>query len=501
MCGSRSLKSGNPREIAVVILVKKLFIVLLTVLMLIGLTACTSNNGNSLGNGQTTDASSYTISFTDDMGNEINLTKPCTRIISLYSAHTENLYFLGAGDYVIGVNSTAIYPPDAAMKTVYDYNADPENVIAAEPDLVLIRPFINRKNPDFVAALENSGLTVVSLYPESFEEFDGYIEKLAMLTGTADMAKQKLVEFHNALAKVSDLTADVEDRQKIFFESTDVNLRTITPDSMPAKAIEIAGGINIAGAIEPISEGSSIASFGVEKVLDLADEIDVYVSQRGAMNAGGNLHTISIRPGFDTIKAVKEGRVFEINEKIISSPSFRYSLGVFEMARYLYPKVMDKLDIFYTDQIADKRDLANILVRFNHQPVYIPSSSKYYQTEHEGHTYGLFQDVTWEDMDFDNIETAVMAGWMDSDEKEGKEYFDPDSPVSREMLAKAIYMMGDYKKKSEHIEIKDLEKCSVPMIAQTLVDNGVFYLNDGVFEPQQQMTQKEVLAVLNNLPQ
>ena len=95
---------------------------------------------------------------------------------------------------------------------------------------------------------------------------------------------------------------------------------------------------------------------------------------------GVNLHTISIRPGYDTIKAVKEGRVFEINEKIISSPTFRYSLGVFEMARYLYPKIMDKLDIYNTKLIADiKEILANILVRFSHQPVYIPSSSKYYQ--------------------------------------------------------------------------------------------------------------------------
>ena len=76
-------------------------------------------------------------------------------------------------------------------KPIYDYNADPENVIAAEPDLVLIRPFINRKSPDFVAALENAGLTVVSLYPESFEEFDGYIEKLAMLTGTSGIWQYK----------------------------------------------------------------------------------------------------------------------------------------------------------------------------------------------------------------------------------------------------------------------------------------------------------------------
>ena len=49
---------------------------------------------------QPTDA----IYFVDDMGNTINLDQACEQMVVLYSAHTENLYSLGVGDKVIGVN-------------------------------------------------------------------------------------------------------------------------------------------------------------------------------------------------------------------------------------------------------------------------------------------------------------------------------------------------------------------------------------------------------------
>lgn len=354
--------------------------------------------------------STAAISFIDDEGRQINIDSPCERIISLYSAHTENLYVLGAGDKIIGVHSTSTYPAEAAFLDVYDYRADPEKVIAADPDLILIRPFITRKSPNFVSALESAGILVVSLYPENFDKFDDYIEKLAMLTGTDKKAQQELAKFHRNIEAITAQTGSITDKQSVFFEATENNLRTITPDAMPAIAIGLAGGINVAFDAVSMEEGSSIASFGDERILSLADEIDVYVSQRGAMNAGGNERTIISRPGFSSIKAIEAGRVFLINEKIISSPTFRYYKGVKELARYMYPGVMDSLEDYMKDIEATRRDFANIVVMSRHLPIYIPSSSKYYKEEHKGHTYGMFEDISWTDEDFDYIETAVLSG-------------------------------------------------------------------------------------------
>jgi iron complex transport system substrate-binding protein len=266
---------------------------------------------------------------------------------------------------------------------------------------------------------------------------------------------------------------------------------------MPARAIAFAGGINLAEGAEPVAEGSSIAEFGPEKVLEYADEIDVYISQRGAMNAGGNLISIGERPGYETVKAVRDGRVYLINEKLISSPTFRFYTGVHEIARYLYPELLDDVSHYRNDALATKADLANLAVLSRHMPVYVPVSSSYDETGQKGHTYGLFADVNWTDDNFDYIETAVYAGcveWERGDD--GREYFRPDANVTRDELAKAIFVIGNFSPAETRLAVKDLDQCANAHIVQTLADNGVFELTAGCFEPGRFVTNQEILNAL-----
>lgn len=446
---------------------------------------------------QNTETQKSAINFIDDDGNEINLDKPAEKIISLYSAHTENLFYLGAGDKVVGGHKTCTYPPEAAFLEKYDYNGDPEKVIAANPDLVLIRPFIRRKSPDFISTIENAGIKVVSLYPDKFDKFDDYINKLALLTGTEQNATTLLSDFHNQLDEISKKTADISPKQKIFFESTETNIRTVTDDSMAGIAITLAGGENIAKGATPTEDGSSIAEFGEEKVLMNADNIDVYVSQRGSMNSGASKQGISERAGFDIIKALKNDRFYTINEKLISSPTFRYVKGVREIARYLYPDVMNDISQYTNDNLATKRDFANIVFKMKNLPVFVPSSSSYYQSEQKGHTFGLFQDVNWKDDDFDAIETSVEFGYIEwNKDKDDKEYFYPDNNITRDELAQAIFIMGDFTSNDKNTQISDISESKHQRIIQILVDNGVFSLNGGKFEPNRNVTNNEIINAI-----
>ena len=275
------------------------------------------------------------ISFIDDDGRTVNLEGPGRRIISLYSAHTENLFSIGAGEALIGGHTTCVYPPEAASFAVYDYNGDPEYIIAAEPDLVLTRPFIRRHSPNYLAEIEKAGIPVVSLYAESLEDFDGYIRRLALLAGAEAEAEEQLARFHQGLDQIRAATGGRDSKQTVFFESTEREIRTVSAGSFPALAIEIAGGVNIAGGAKPAAPGSSIAPFGAEKLLLHAGEIDVYIIQRGSMNSGGG--DPAERPGYRSIKAIQNRRILYIDEKLASSPTFRYLNGVREIARFLYP--------------------------------------------------------------------------------------------------------------------------------------------------------------------
>lgn len=439
------------------------------------------------------------INFTDDDGNEINLDKPAERIISLYSAHTENLYYLGAGDKVIGRYKTCTYPPEAVLTEKFDYNGDPERIIAANPDLVIIRPFVRRKVPEYIKAIENAEITVVSLYPDEFGGFDDYINKLSMLTGTEEKAKELLSEFHNDIEGVKNITSEIAEKETIFFESTETNVRTVTANSMAGLAIEFAGGINIAKDAVPVEDGSSIGEFGEEKVLMDADKIDVYVSQRGSMNSGAGKQGISERAGFDSVKAIKDGRFFTINEKIISSPTFRYTKGVREIARFLYPDVMNDISVYENDNLATRRDFANILFRYKNIPVFVPSSSSYYETEHKGHTFGLFEDIDWKDKDFDSIEASVERGYIEGFKQNGKEYFYPDNYITRDELAQTLFVMGDFKSKDTHIDIYDISESKHQNIVRILAENGVLELKDGKFEPDRNVTNNEIISVLKKV--
>jgi iron complex transport system substrate-binding protein len=275
------------------------------------------------------------FSITDDEGGSISFDKPFARIISLYSAHTENLFALGAGEKLIGGHSTCDYPEAAKALPVFEYTGDPEYVIAASPDLILIRPFIRRHNPAYIEALEKAGIPVVSLYPETFDDFDDYIRRLALLAGVD--GEEELRNFHSELQSVRDAAASIKNRQYVFFETTGRETRTAAPGSLPALAIEISGGLNIAEDAKPVNPLSSIASYGTEKLLSRAESIDAYIVQMGAMNPARSLEALRKRAGFSALKAVQDGNVLFIDERVISSPVWRYLQGVKIIAHFLYP--------------------------------------------------------------------------------------------------------------------------------------------------------------------
>lgn len=278
------------------------------------------------------------IKVTDDLNKTIVLKQPAKRIISLYSAHTENLLALGLEAEIIGVSTTET-DPAVKNKPVFDYRADPEKVLAAQPDLVIIRPFIKQSHPDFVKTLEQANIKVVCLYPEKFEEFDSYIQKLAILTGREQQANDKLAAFHAKLKQVADYTAKASVKKQVYFEATANEYRTITPDSMPGTVLKLAGGLNAASDAQAVKAASSIAAYGSERLLLKADIIDVFLAQRGPMNPGVTPENIKQRPGFDKIKAVRENKVYIIDEKLVSSPTFRLAEGVEQLAKLIYPEV------------------------------------------------------------------------------------------------------------------------------------------------------------------
>lgn len=303
-------------------------VVSILLLITVFLSACTVKQNNSEKN----------ITFTDDLGTKIMLKSPAKKIISLYSAHTENLFSLGLNEEIIGVGTSETYPKEAAAKKVYEYKGDPEAIIKESPDVVLMRTSVTKAYPDFVKALQNAGIQVVSLYADNFIEFDEYIGKLALMTGKEKEAEAKLNIFHKELDEIKAKSEKITDKKKVFLETMAKDYKTSVKDSFAWTSVEMAGGKNIVQDTQG-ENSSAISAFGEERLLSKAAEIDVYIAQKGTMNSSVSEDTIKKRPGFNTIKAVKENKIIIIDEKLVSAPTFRFVTGVKELQKSIYPEL------------------------------------------------------------------------------------------------------------------------------------------------------------------
>lgn len=282
-------------------------------------------------------AADTTKTVVDNEGQAVTVRKPFSRIISLYSAHTENLLRLGAAGQLVGIDGGEELPAAAAGIPKFSYREDPEKFLAAAPDLVLVRPMIERSAPEFVGKLRRAGVTVVSLQPNTVEDMFAYWRSLALLTGREPQAEEMIGEFTTRLARVQDGLKDIEParRPKVYFEAIHGKMKTFAPESIGAYVLAQAGGINLAADAEQVRE-TNIAVYGKERLLSRGEEIDIYLAQRGRMNPI-DLDTIRHEPGFQAIKAVREDRIHLIDEALVSRPTLRILDGIEQLNRLFFP--------------------------------------------------------------------------------------------------------------------------------------------------------------------
>ncbi len=274
----------------------------------------------------------------DSSGQVISLPRPFKRIISLYSAHTENLCSLGAEELLVGISTSDDYPPSITEKPRFSYREDPEKFIALHPDLVLVRPMIERSYPQFINKLKQAGIAVISLQPNSVEEMFGYWQSLGVLTGHEAQAEEMITVFQSHLGLVQDRLKNVkaDERPKVYFQSIHKKMKTFAPESIGLFVLEQAGGINIATDAVQVRQ-TNIAAYGKEQLLSHGPEIDILLAQHGRMNPV-EIDTIIKEPGFGAIKAVREGKVYLIEEELVSRPTLRIIEGIEQLNALFYPQ-------------------------------------------------------------------------------------------------------------------------------------------------------------------
>ncbi len=238
------------------------------------------------------------------------------RVISLYPGHTDNV--LALGGELVGVSEND--SPELGLPR-FPARAGAESLLALQPDLVLTRGLAERTNPNLSKVLVQAGVRVESIEPPSWDEFPDYLRRLAGLLELDDpeAGVARLEATRGELAKQAEKAqAGGKEKPRFLIEATGRELHTCSPGSWAARLAALCGGVNAAADAVPQRKGSAVAPWGLERVLKSLNEgLDVYLVQRGAMNAT-TLDEVRARPWAGALAGVK---LAEMPEADLSRPS------------------------------------------------------------------------------------------------------------------------------------------------------------------------------------
>lgn len=301
--------------------IRALFAVVLLAALALGmLPGCSAPDESA---GQAEPAAAFPITVTDDAGREVTIAAKPERIVSLAPANTEIVAELGALDRLVGVTTYCDYPPEVAdIEKVGDFvGPNLEAIAALDPDLVLVTTGVQA---EVIQQLEALGASVVAVDPQTLDALYTSIGTVGDAIGEREAA-DALVE--SMRIQVEDIAERVESAPvTCFLEIAQDPLFTVGSGTLLNDLIEHAGGENV------VTEEGYVA-YSVEQLM--AADPDVYLATLGSMSSPSD---ITGRPGYADLSAVVNGRVYLLDDNLVSRPGPRVVEGIRQIAEALHPE-------------------------------------------------------------------------------------------------------------------------------------------------------------------
>lgn len=305
------------------------FALALALLLGAGLLAgCAKSGGAGAGSvaetSQTPSASSmYPLTITDDASRTVTIASQPKRIVSLAPANTEMLYSLGIFDRVVGVTTFDDYPAEVSkVAKVGDFmTPNLEAIAAAKPDVVLVTGGVQAET---LGKLEDLGVPVVVIDPQTLDGVYDAIGKVAEICGVPAKGMEVVGKMKAELADIEQ-TLQGTKPARAFIEIGWNPLFTAGKGTLLDELLTKAGGTNI------VTENGYV-SYSVEQLVK--DQPEVYL---GTLSSIGNFDAMKKRPGYSALGAVKDGRVYELDDDLVSRPGPRVIEGIRLIAAALHP--------------------------------------------------------------------------------------------------------------------------------------------------------------------
>ncbi|HZK48624.1 MAG TPA: ABC transporter substrate-binding protein [Thermoleophilia bacterium] len=269
------------------------------------------------------DQAAFPVTVTDDNGVEVTVTARPERIVSTAPANTEILFALGAGDRVVGVTSLDDYPPEVAdIEKIGDFSPNTEAIIALEPDLVVGYS----GNEEALQPLVDAGIPVLILNAASIDGIYTDMTIVGNAIGEPKAAEDLIATVRVELEGIANTAAETGESPKVFY-ALDDTLWTVGPGSFVDELITLAGATNVA------ANGPSPYFQYTPEELVAADPDAVILP----MTVFSTIDAFAADPRFAALRAVKEGRVYLVDDITVTRPGPRVTEGLTVLAKALHP--------------------------------------------------------------------------------------------------------------------------------------------------------------------
>jgi len=282
-------------------------------------------------------------SLVDDHGYVTSLSAYPNKIVSLAPSCTEILFALDLGDKVVAVTDYDNYPYNFTawvkagnMTSVGAFDKPNIEVIASlAPDLILATAGVQGESID---ALRNLGYKVLVLDPANISGVFKNIELVGKATGKNAEASSLVNNLSNRIEAVVNKVANAASKPKVYYEVwyDPTSLWSAGAKAWQNELIEKAGGVNIF-ADQPMDYFQSSA----EAVIDRNP--DAIVLPAAGMGSGppfwGSIADVKARPGWNSISAVQNDRLYQMDSDILSRAGPRVADAVEALARFFYPEL------------------------------------------------------------------------------------------------------------------------------------------------------------------
>ncbi|RXJ03881.1 ABC transporter substrate-binding protein [Anaerobacillus alkaliphilus] len=277
----------------------------------------------------------FPLTITDAVGNEVTLESQPTRIVSLMPSVTETLFAVGAGENVVGRSDWCNYPAEALdVASVGQMEFDLETLLSLEPDLVLAHEGGLYAAGDKLDQVRAAGIPVVVVgNSDLFEEVYGAIDIVAVATGFSENGHRIISDLKASFAEISQRAAEVkgEEKRKVWLE-IDPTLWTTGSNTFMHEILETINATNVASGVE------GWAQFSEEDVIVLNP--DIIVTTYGYYVENPKQQILE-RAGWDSVSAVQNEQIFDVNADTLSRPGPRLAEGVGQLAKLIYPEVFN----------------------------------------------------------------------------------------------------------------------------------------------------------------